>query len=99
MIANGVYCKNQEQITKELTILDSLIQNKQQGSRAFVAKRNYGIGADRSVVLVSKFKKRKHGLEEYWIQGIKCWGDNHKQRATEYVHKYNCATEVKTVRK
>lgn len=68
----------------ETVHLANLIKNKRVGWRAFVARPNTGAGANRSVALV--------GCEASgWIQGIKCWHDDHRARAQAYAERYNRA--------
>lgn len=51
-------------------------------SKAFVARPNQGVGADRSVVL-GTFDGKK------WRQWHKCWGGNHRERAEEFAKIFN----------
>lgn len=72
---------------KERIALKSIIRRKRAGMRAFVARPNRGVGADRSVIIVGS-------QTSGWFQAIKCWHHDHADRARKLAAEYNAAPNV-----
>lgn len=59
------------------------VQLAKSAVHAFVARPSKGVGAFRSVVLVKTQNSRRY------IQGIKCWNDDHELRAAAFAQLIN----------
>lgn len=68
----------------ERATLRAIMRRKREGMRAFVARPNRGVGADRSVVIVGS-------AASGWFQAIKCWHRDHADRARKMADEYNAA--------